>query len=255
MSGHSKWSQIRHKKAKADAARGRIFSKLIREITIAARLSGGDPTANPRLRSAVEAAREVNMPLENIERAIKRGTGELPGSAYEEVEYEGYGPGGVAIMVKALTDNRNRTASEIRHIFDRFGGGLGSTGSVAWQFNPKGVIFVSQASYDEETVLAAALEAGAEDVVSTGSSYQITVLPDRFESAKQKLKEQGIEYESAELTRLPQSTVRPEERDAERVLRLYEALEEHEDVQAVYANFDIPEEVMERISSRLHSGR
>ncbi len=248
MSGHSKWAQIKHKKAKMDLRRGKIFSKLIREITTAARIGGGDVAANPRLRSAIEAAKAVNMPQENIERAIKKGTGELPGTTYEELEYEGYGPGGVALIVRVLTDNKNRTLSEIRHIFSKYGGSLGSTGSVTWQFKSKGVIFVPKNDYDEDTILNAALEAGAEDVVQDKTAYQITTSPQDFERVKNKLREAGIKFDHAELTRLPQSTVPLDEHQAEKVLKLYEALEEQEDVQTVYANFDIAEEVMEKVS-------
>jgi len=247
MSGHSKWAQIKHKKAKMDVKRGKTFSKLIREITTAARIGGGDVGANPRLRSAIDAAKAVNMPQENIERAIKKGTGELPGTAYEEVEYEGYGPGGVAIIVKALTDNKNRTLSEIRYIFSRYGGSLGSAGSVAWQFKSKGIIFVPKNGYDEDTILTAALEAGAEDVIQDKTTYQITTSPKDFEKVKNKLREAGIKFDHAELTRLPQSTVSLDEHQAERVLKLYEALEGQEDVQTVYSNFDIAEEIMEKI--------
>lgn len=248
MSGHSKWAQIKHKKAKMDLRRGKAFSKLIREITTAARIGGGDIDANPRLRSAIDAAKAVNMPQDNIERAIKKGTGELPGTTYEELEYEGYGPGGVALIVKVLTDNKNRTLSEIRHIFSKYGGSLGSTGSVTWQFKSKGIIFVPKNDYDEDTILTAALEAGAEDVVQDNTTYQITTSPQEFERVKSKLKEAGIKFDHTELTRLPQSTIPLDERQAEKVLKLYEALEEQEDVQTVYANFDIAEEVMEKVS-------
>ncbi len=251
MSGHSKWAQIKHKKAKADVERGRLFSKLIREITTAARIGGGDIDANPRLRSAVESARAVNMPTENIERAIKRGTGELPGTSYEEVEYEGYGPGGVAIIVRALTDNKNRTTSEIRHIFSKYGGNLGSTGCVAWQFQPKGIIMIPRADYDEDRIFAIALEVGAEDVKTDSTSYQIILSPENFNNAKKKLSEDNIQISHAELTRVPQSTVPLDEKSAERVLKLYEQLEEHDDVQQVFSNFDIPEEIMEKISQEV----
>lgn len=252
MSGHSKWSKIKHIKVKADQERGKLFSKLIREITTAARIGGGDPAANPRLRSAIESARAVNMPMDNIERAIKKGTGALPGGVtYEEVDYEGYGTGGVALIVRALTDNKNRTTSEIRHIFDRFGGNLGTAGSVIWQFQPKGLIIVSKDRYDEETVFMAALEAGAEDVKSDATTYQIITQPDDFHSVKKQLEEKKIEFSHAELTRLPQTTVPLGERDAEKLLKLIEALEEHEDVQNVYSNFDIPDEVMERVAGSL----
>lgn len=248
MSGHSKWAHIKHKKAKMDLRRGKTFSKIIREITVAAKIGGGKIDANPRLRSAIEAAKAVNMPQENIERAIKKGTGELPGTTYEEMEYEGYGPGGVALIVKVLTDNKNRTLSEIKHIFSKYGGSLGSAGSVTWQFKSKGVIFVPKENYTEDTILAAALEAGAEDVISDKTAYQITTSPQDFEKVKEGLKASGVEFDHAELTRLPQSNVPLNEHQAERVLKLYETLEDQEDVQTVYANFDITEEVMERVS-------
>jgi YebC/PmpR family DNA-binding regulatory protein len=251
MSGHSKWAKIKHAKGKADQERGKVFSKLIREITTAARIAGGDPVANPRLRSAIESARAVNMPMDNIDRAIKKGTGELPGITYEEIEYEGYGTSGVALIVKALTDNKNRTTSEIRHIFDRFGGNLGAAGSVIWQFQPKGVIIVQKERYDEDTVLTAALEAGAEDVKSDSTTYQIITRPEDFPAVKKQLEEKKIEFNHAELTRLPQTTVPLGERDAEKLLKLIEALEEHEDVQNVYANFDIPDEILEKVSGSL----
>ena len=248
MSGHSKWAQIKHKKAKMDVRRGKVFSKIIREITVAARISGGKVEANPRLRSAIDAAKAVNMPQDNIERAIKKGTGELPGTTYEEMEYEGYGPGGVALIVKVLTDNKNRTLSEIKHIFSKYGGSLGSAGSVAWQFKSKGIIFVPKENYTEDAILAAALDVGAEDVTSDETTYQITTPPQDFEKVKEGIKEAGIKFDHTELTRLPQSNVSLDERQAERVLKLYEALEEQEDVQTVHANFDIPEEIMEKVS-------
>uniref|UniRef100_A0A7C6AAF9 Probable transcriptional regulatory protein ENW73_08165 n=1 Tax=candidate division WOR-3 bacterium TaxID=2052148 RepID=A0A7C6AAF9_UNCW3 len=251
MSGHSKWAQIKHKKAKADVQKGKIFSKLIREITTAARLGGGDLDANPRLRTAVEQARAVNMPLENIERAIKKGTGELPGVTYEEVEYEGYGPGGVAMIVKALTDNKNRTTADVRHLFEKYGGNLGATGCVAWQFLPKGIITIAKDKADEDKILALALEAGADDVKSETDSFQIISSPENYEQVKRRLKEENIEWSSAELTRIPQNTIPLDEKNAEKVLRLYEALEELDEVSQIYANFDIADELMEKISSKV----
>ncbi len=248
MAGHSKWAQIKHKKAKMDQIRGRIFSKIAREIITAARLGGGDPEKNIRLRAAIEKAKSVNMPAENIERAIKKGTGELPGVTYEEVEYEGYGPGGVAIFVKTLTDNKNRTTGEIRHIFSKYGGNLGSSGCVAWQFKPKGVIMISAEKYDEDTILSIALEAGAEDVKKEGNSYEIRTLPEDFIRVKKAFEEKGIEVEHAELTMIPQSTVTVTGKEAEKLLKLLEALDELDEVQNVYANFDIPEEVMKTVS-------
>lgn len=248
MSGHSKWAQIKHKKSKADVARGRLFSKLIREITTAARIGGGDVDANPRLRSAVESARAVNMPQDNIERAIKRGTGELPGVSYEEVEYEGYGPGGVAMIVRALTDNKNRTTADIRHIFSKYGGELGKTGCVAWQFQPKGIITISKEGVEEDKILTIALEAGADDVKTEPDAFQIITSFDNFEKVKNRLKEENIKWTAAELTKLPQTTLPLDEKTAERVLKLFEALEESEEVQQVFANFDIAEEIMEKLA-------
>ncbi len=249
MSGHSKWSTIKHKKGKADAARGRAFSKLIREITTAARIGGGDPAGNPRLRTAIESAKAINMPAENVERAIKKGTGELPGVAYEEVIYEGYAPGGVALMVRVLTDNKNRSTAEIRHVFDKYGGSMGSAGCVAWQFKPQGLIVVNRDKADEDSVLAAALEAGADDVQTEASAFSIITPVDKFEAVKRQLKAAGIEWESAELTQIAANTVPVSEADAPRVLKLIEMLEELEEVQQVYANFDIADDVLERVTA------
>ena len=249
MSGHSKWSKIKRKKANADASKGRLFSKLIRAITIAARHGGGDPDANPRLRAAIDEAKAVNMPNDNIERAIKRGTGEIEGQALEEVTYEAYGPNGVAILIEAVTDNRNRTTQEIRHILSRHNSSLGTAGSVAWQFQAQGIISVDAKKYDEDTIIAYALEGGAADVKTENNTYQIICTPETFSKVKSILQNNNIEIQSSELTKTPQSTVPISGKDAEKVLRLYEALDELEDVQHVYANFDIPEEVMEKISS------
>jgi len=249
MSGHSKWSKIKRKKASADAARGRIFTKLIREITIAARHGGGDPNANPRLRSAIDEAKTQNMPTENIERAIKRGTGELEGQTLEEVTYEAYGPCGVAIFIEAVTDNRNRTTSEIRHTLSRHNGSLGNQGSVAWQFQAQGIISIDAQKYEEDTIIAYALEGGATDVKSEDDSYQIITSPENFSKVKDILKNNNIEILSSELTKIAQTTVPLTEKDAEKVLKLYEVLDELDDVQHVYANFDIPDAVMEKISS------
>jgi YebC/PmpR family DNA-binding regulatory protein len=251
MSGHSKWSQIKHKKAKTDVAKGKVFSKLIREITTAARIGGGDLNANPRLRTAVESARAVNMPMDNIERAIKKGTGELPGVTYEEVEYEGYGPAGVAMIVRALTDNKNRTTADVRHVFEKFGGNLGTTGCVAWQFQPKGIITISKEKIDEDKILAVALEAGADDVKTETDSFQIITPQETFEAVKNRLKDEKIEWVSAEFTKLPQNTLPLDEKNAEKVLKLYEALEELDEVSQVYANFDIADELMEKLTSNV----
>jgi YebC/PmpR family DNA-binding regulatory protein len=249
VSGHSKWSTIKHKKGKADAARGKAFSKLIREITTAARIGGGDPNGNPRLRTAIESARAINMPADNVDRAVKKGTGELPGVTYEEVMYEGYALGGVALMVKALTDNKNRSTSEIRHVFDKYNGSMGAAGCVAWQFKPQGLIIVSKEKADEDTILTLALEAGADDVTTEASAFSITTPIESLETVKKALKDAGIAWESAELTMIAANSVTVSESDASRILKLIEMLEELEEVQQVYANFDIPDEVLERISA------
>jgi len=248
MSGHSKWATIKHKKGKADAARGRAFSKLIREITTAARVGGGDPGGNPRLRTAIESARAINMPADNIERAIKKGTGELPGVSYEEVTYEGYGPAGVALLVRALTDNKNRSTAEVRHVFDKYGGSMGAAGCVAWQFKSKAIVLIPKHRADEDTVLSVALEAGADDVQTEGEYFSVVAPPEAFDPVKKGLQAAGIAWEKAELTMLPQTTVPVGEADAAKVLRLVEMLEELEEVQQVYANFDIPDDVLERVS-------
>ena len=250
MAGHSKWAQIKHKKAKVDAKRGRIFTKLIREITVAARMGGGDPEHNPKLRLAIEKAKEHNMPWENIERAIKRGTGELEGVEYQEAIFEGYGPGGVAILVKALTDNKNRTTGEIRHIFSKHGGNLGSPGSVAWQFEEKGIIYIEKDKANEDTVFEIAVEAGAEDVKTEGDTYEVYTSPKDFENVKKAFVDANIEIQNADITMVPQSTVRVDGKDAERLLKLLDALEDNDDVQKVYANFDIPEEVLQSFTEQ-----
>jgi len=249
MSGHSKWSTIKHKKGKADQARGAAFSKLIREITTAARIGGGDVNANPRLRTAVESAKAINMPADNVDRAIKKGTGELPGVTYEETIYEGYGPGGVALMIRALTDNKNRSTAEIRHVFDKYGGSMGSAGSVAWQFKPQGLIVVSKDKADEDAVLTAALEAGADDVQTEASAYSILTPIAAFEKVKKQLRHAGIQSESAELTMVAANSVKLSEQDAPKVLKLIEMLEELEEVQQVYDNSDIPDEILEKIAA------
>jgi YebC/PmpR family DNA-binding regulatory protein len=249
MSGHSKWSTIKHKKGKTDAARGAAFSKLIREITTAARIGGGDTDANPRLRSAVESAKAINMPADNVDRAIKKGTGELPGVTYEEVTYEGYGPGGVALMVQALTDNKNRSTSEIRHVLDKYGGSMGSAGCVAWQFKPRGLIIISKEKASEDAVLTAALEAGADDVETEASAFSVITSMEKLEAVKKQLKAAGIAWDTAEVTNIAANTVEVKENDARRVLKLVEMLEELEEVQQVYANFDISDEILERVAS------
>ncbi|HEX2500911.1 MAG TPA: YebC/PmpR family DNA-binding transcriptional regulator [Methylomirabilota bacterium] len=244
MSGHSKWSQIKRKKAKTDQHRGKIFSKLVREITTAAR-TGGDPKMNMRLKTAIEEAKAVNMPADTLKRAIQKGTGELPGETYEEITYEGYGVGGVAVMVKVLTDNKNRTAPEIRHTFSKFSGNLGEVGSVGWMFERKGIIQVDAARVDEDELLGLALDAGASDLRRMDQHFEVTATPQDLEGVRRALEERGVPIQSAEVTYVPQSTVRLEGKDAQQVLRLVEGLEELDDVQHVYANFDIPDEVLE----------
>jgi YebC/PmpR family DNA-binding regulatory protein len=245
MSGHSKWSQIKRKKAKTDQQRGKLFSKLVREITTAARGGGGDPKLNNRLKTAIDEAKAVNMPADTLRRAIQKGTGELPGETYEEITYEGYGSGGVALMVRVLTDNKNRTAPEIRHTFTKFGGNLGEVGSVGWMFDRKGVIQIEASRVDEDELLALALDAGASDLRRVEGVFEVTTAPQDLETVRRALEERGVPLQSAEVTFVPQSTVRVEGRDAQQVLRLVEGLEELEDVQHVYANFDIPDEELD----------
>ncbi len=246
MSGHSKWSTIRHKKGAADAKRGKIFTKLIKEITVAARMGGGDPDANPRLRTAVAAAKAENMPKDNIERAIKKGTGELEGVSYEESTYEGYGPGGAAVFVESLTDNKNRAVADIRHIFNKHGGNMGENGCVAWMFDKKGYIAVEKSAADEEALMEIALEAGAEDVREDGENWEVITDVGDFEGVKSAVDEAGIETLEAEITMLPQTTANLEGKEAEQMLRLMEALDDCEDVQKVYTNADIPEEYVDQ---------
>lgn len=247
MSGHNKWSSIKHKKGAADARRGRVFTKLIKEITVAARMGGGDPDGNPRLRTAMLAAKAENMPKDNIERAIKKGTGELEGVSYDEIMYEGYGPGGVAILVECLTDNKNRTVAEVKHIFDRFGGSLGAPGCVAWIFENKGIITFDGAGTDEETLMEAALDAGAEDVSESDGEFEVITSPTDFETVKKAFDDKKMAYKHAELTKVPKNTVKLEGKKAEQMLNVMEALEDSDDVNNVYANFDIPDEVMEAL--------
>ncbi len=249
MSGHSKWSTIKHKKAAQDAKRGKIFTKLIKEITVAARLGGGDPAANPRLRAAISAAKNANMPKDNIERAIKKGTGELEGVSYEDVTYEGYGPGGVAVLVETITDNRQRTVAEVRHIFAKRGGSMGEPGSVAWMFSKKGLIVVEKDKVDEETLMEIALEAGADDLEEQESEWEIVTAPEHFSKVKEALESRNIPILSADITMVPQNTVRVEdEQKASQLMKLMEALEDNDDVQHVYANFDIPEKILEKVA-------
>ncbi len=241
MSGHSKWASIKHKKGVADARRGKVFTRLIKEITIAARLGGGDPDGNPRLRTAIAAAKAENMPADNIKRAIQKGTGELPGAAYEEAVYEGYGPGGVAMMLEVTTDNRNRTLSELRHIMSKHGGNLGETGCVAWVFSKRGYIVVAKDQADEETLLDLVTEAGAEDVRDDGSNWEVISSPDNFQQVVERLKQANITPTMAEVSMVPQSSVKLTGKSAQQMVRLTEELEEHDDVQHVYSNFDIEE--------------
>jgi YebC/PmpR family DNA-binding regulatory protein len=244
MSGHSKWSQIKRKKGAKDAAKGKLFTKLIREITVSAREGGGDPTSNARLRLAVQTAKENNMPQENINRAIKKGTGELEGVHYEEVSYEGYGPGGVALMIDTLTDNKNRTTAEVRRVLTRHSGNLGEAGCVSWIFDTKGVIFVPKASVDEEKLLVIALDAGAEDVRDEGDGFEVLTSLGDFEPVRHALAGANIKYETAEIQKIPKNHVKLDGDDAHRVVKLMEGLEDLDDVQRVSANFDVPPDVL-----------
>ena len=249
MSGHSKWSTIKRKKGAADAKRGKAFTKIIKEIMVAARMGGGDINANPRLRSAVLAAKAENMPRDNIDRAIKKGTGELEGVNYEELTYEGYGPGGVAMMLEVMTDNKNRTVADIRHIFSKQNGSLGEGGCVSWMFEKKGLISIDKSGVDEDRLIEVALDAGALDVKESGKEFDVTTPPGSFEGVKKKLEEAGFKCTYGEVTMVPQTTVRLSGKEAEQMLKLMEALEDSDDVQKVYANFDITDEEMERLSA------
>jgi YebC/PmpR family DNA-binding regulatory protein len=250
MSGHSKWSSIKHKKAATDAKRGKLFTKLIKEITIAARLGGGDVKANPRLRTAVAAAKAQSMPNDNIDRAIKKGTGELGGAQLENAFYEGYGPGGVAIIVEVLTDNRNRTVAEVRFTFGRHGGSLGESGCVGWMFKKKGIISIEKSAIDEDRLLELALEAGAEDVASDDpEAFEVTTAPENYQAVRDALEQAGIVIAHGEVASLPENTVKVSGHTAEQVLKLVEELEDHEDVQNVSSNFDIDAEEMAQFSA------
>ena len=244
MSGHSKWATTKHKKAAADAKRGKLFTRITKEITVAAKIGGGDPAGNPRLRSAIASAKAVSMPADTIKRAIQKGTGELPGITYEEVVFEGYGPGGVAIMIEVMTDNRNRTVAEIRHILGRLGGNLGESGCVSWMFNKKGYIVVSSGNADEEKLMTLALDAGAEDMQIEDGNFVITTSPNDFEGVNKALEDAGVTAEVSEVTMVPQTYVTLEGKDAEQMVRLMDTLEDSDDVQDVYANFDIPDEIL-----------
>ena len=248
MSGHSKWSTIKHKKAAKDAKKGKIFTKLIKEITVAARIGGGDFNANPRLRTAVITARSNSMPNDNIERAIKKGTGELEGVSYDEIQYEGYGPGGAAIIAQVLTDNKNRTVSEIRRLFSKHGGNLGETGCVGWMFDKKGVISIERSAVDEDRLVGIVLDVGAEDVKDEDDIFEVVTPPEEFEKVKERLEQEKIPLASAQVTLVPKNTVTVDEKHVEQILKLTEELEDHDDVQSVSANFNIPTELMEKAS-------
>lgn len=249
MSGHSKWATTKHKKAAADSKRGKIFTKIIREITVAAKMGGGDPEGNPRLRTAILKAKENNMPADNIKKAVQKGTGELPGVTYEEMTYEGYGPGGVAIIIQLLSDNKNRTVSEIRHLLSKNGGNMGESGSVSWMFQKKGYLSIEKQKADEDKLMSVALDAGAEDIRSDDPTiFEVIAAPADFEKVKKAMTDAGLTPSYAEVTLLPQTYIRLEGKEAEQMLRLMEALEDHDDVQNVYANFDIPDEVMAKVA-------
>ncbi|MCK9363266.1 MAG: YebC/PmpR family DNA-binding transcriptional regulator [Syntrophales bacterium] len=249
MSGHSKWSTIKRKKGEIDSKRGKIFTKLIKEVTLAARLGGGDIEGNPRLRQAVLDAKEVNMPKDNIDRAIKKGTGELAGAAaYEETTYEGYGPGGVAVLVDVMTDNKNRTVAEIRHILSKHGGNLGENGCVSWMFDKKGSIIIDKKTVGEDELLEVVLEAGADDVRDQDSEWEVITEPVAFENVKKAISDKKWKYLEASVGKIPQNTVKLEEAKAEQMLKLMEKLEDNDDVQNVYANFDISDEIMDKLS-------
>ena len=249
MSGHSKWHSIRHKKGAADARRGKLFTSLIKEITVAARLGGGDPDGNPRLRAAMAAAKSANMPGENIKRAVQKGTGELPGLTYEDATYEGYGPGGVAILVEAVTDNKNRTVSDIRHVFSKFGGNLGQSGCVAHLFQRQGLILIDKSSTDEDDLMTVALEAGAEDMRDGGEVYEIYTSPQDYEAVLEEIRSHDLAVASADLSMIPQTTLLLAGKPAQQMLRLMESLEDHDDVQKVFANFDIEDAELEAAAS------
>ena len=245
MSGHSKWHTIKHKKGAADAKRGKVFTRLIKELTVAARGGGGDPDMNPRLRTIVAEAKVVNMPADNIKRAIQRGTGELPGVSYEEITYEGYGPGGAAVIVETLTDNKNRTVGEIRHTLAKFGGNLAAENSVAWMFDKKGYIVVDKAKASEDTLMSAAIDAGADDMRDDGEAWEVVSAPDAFQKVLEAIKALGVEPDAAEIAFLPQNYVKLEGKPAQQMIRLMEALEENEDSKKVWSNADIEEKEIE----------
>jgi YebC/PmpR family DNA-binding regulatory protein len=245
MSGHSKWHTIKHKKGAADARRGRLFTRLIKELTVAARLGGGDPASNPRLRTVIAEAKAANMPSENIKKAIQRGTGELPGVSYEEITYEGYGPGGAALIIECMTDNKNRTVGELRHLLEKHNGNLGSSGSVAWMFSKKGYIVIDKSAVDEERLLAAVLDAGAEDVRDDGLTWEVLSDPSAFEAVRDAVKGLGVEPATAQIAMVPANYVKLQGKEASQMIKLMEALEDHDDVQHVWSNFDIEEKEIE----------
>ena len=247
MSGHSKWSTIKHKKGAADKKRAKIFTKLIKEITVAARMGGGDPAANPRLRHALSEANSQNMPKDTAERAVKKGTGDLEGVNYEEIIYEGYGPGGVAVLVECLTDNRNRTIAEVRSIFGKAGGNVGTDGCVAWMFDKKGLISVSKEHADEETLMDLALDAGAEDIIEETDSFDIITEPGEYDAVKDAVDAAGIKYELSEITMIPQNMTKLDGKEAEQMINFMEALDDSDDVQKFYSNADIPDEVFDSL--------
>jgi YebC/PmpR family DNA-binding regulatory protein len=249
MSGHSKWHSIKHKKARVDAAKGRVFTRLIKELTVSARLGGGDPDMNPRLRTAIQAAKAANMPAKNIENAIKKGTGELPGVVYEEVVYEGYGPSGVALYINVMTDNKNRTVAEIRHLLSKNGGNLGESGCVAWMFEKKGYIKVEKTKYDEEELFLISVDAGAEDMKTEDDEYyEIFSEYDQLETVRTALEKEGVVVSDAEMTMIPQNTVKLDDKSAEQMLKLMDALDDHDDIQEVFANFDIDDDVFAKVA-------
>jgi YebC/PmpR family DNA-binding regulatory protein len=248
MSGHSKWHTIKHKKGAADAKRGRVFTRIIKEITVAARTGGGDPDANPRLRTIIAEAKAQNMPAENIKRAIQRGTGELPGAVYEEVTFEGYGPGGVAVMVETATDNRNRTVSELRHLFSKNGGNLGENGCVAWIFHKKGDITIPKEKASEDDLMTIALDAGAEDLKDDGSQWEVITPADSFQQVLEAIRKAGIEPATAEVGLIPQNTVKLDAKNVQAMVRFLEAIEEHDDVQKIHSNFDAEEKDLQAVS-------
>jgi YebC/PmpR family DNA-binding regulatory protein len=249
MSGHSKWANIKHRKGAVDAKRGKMFTKLIKEITMSARMGSGDPDSNPRLRSAVAAAKNVNMPKDNIERAIKKGTGELEGANYDEIIYEGYGPGGVAVLVECMTDNRNRTVGEVRYFFSKSGGNLGESGCVSWMFDRKGLLLIDKAAIDEDRLMELAIDAGADDVVEEDNLFQVLTDPDSFPAVQEALAGKGLHFIEASISMVPKNVIEvTEEKTAKSLMKLLENLEDNDDVQKVHSNFDIPEEILEAVS-------